>query len=166
MPSIECTLGRHACGCTTPGDVGIELSAAPASRAAHCLCGLTATHPSSSHLAPASPSASQAVWVQAQRAGNVPNDSQALFPNIWKWKKPGYQNVCSDFVATLPPEDRAGVDFPNKAGYYEAGSAPPATPLPLHALVSGPWYIITTKLPSRWLSAFEIVHSIVPSATR
>ena len=62
--------------------------------------------------------------VQAQRAGNVPNDSQALFPNIWEWKKPGYVNACTDFVASLSPEDRAGVDFSNNAGFFEAGSAP------------------------------------------
>ena len=73
--------------------------------------------------------------LQWQRAGVQAPDSVSLFPKIWEDKKPGYENVCSDFVATLTPQQRAGVDFPNFAGYYEAGSAHPLTPTmhPPHA---------------------------------
>lgn len=69
------------------------------------------------------------VAVQAQRAGNIPADSATMFPNIWKWKKPGYEDVCSEYVQSLPQADQANVDFPNKAGYYEAGSTPPFSTL-------------------------------------
>lgn len=71
--------------------------------------------------------------MQAQRAGNIPNDSMALFPNVWEWKRPGYVNACSDFMASLSPEDRAGVDFPNNAGFFEAGSESSFSPLQMHA---------------------------------
>ena len=62
--------------------------------------------------------------MQAQRAGVQAPDSVNLFPNIWEWKKPGYTNVCTDFLKSIPAADRAKVDFPRKAGYFEAGSAP------------------------------------------
>lgn len=62
--------------------------------------------------------------VQGQRAGKRAKDSLGLFPNVWKWKKPGFLNACSDLVKTLPPKARAEADFPNKIGYFEAGSAP------------------------------------------
>lgn len=66
---------------------------------------------------------SRVLFVQAQRAGVKAADSQALFPGLWEWKQPGYQNMCSDAVKTLKPADRAAVDFPKNAGYFEAGSA-------------------------------------------
>eukprot|EP00892_Ulva_mutabilis_P000071 jgi/Ulvmu1/10064/UM006_0011.1 len=78
----------------------------------------------------------QFAFYEAQRAGVKPNDSAALFPNIWEWKNPGYTNICSDFLKTVPAADRAKADFATKAGYFEAGNA---------VLVTGPTAFTATQ---------------------
>eukprot|EP00892_Ulva_mutabilis_P000083 jgi/Ulvmu1/10075/UM006_0022.1 len=95
-------------------------------------------------------------FYEAQRAGNIPKDSVTLFPNIWQWKKPGYENVCSDFVATLSPADRAQVDFPNKAGYYEAGNA---------VLVTGPAAFALTQASIGALQHMPKLANLTPAAS-
>ena len=63
-------------------------------------------------------------WLQAQRAGMQASDSVNLFPNIWEWKQPGYEHICSDFLATLTPEEQLQADLQQYPGFFEAGSAP------------------------------------------
>lgn len=59
-------------------------------------------------------------------------DSADLFPQVWTWKKPGFTNICSDFLADdtlLAAEDKTNVNLKNWPGYFEAGSAPSHAPL-------------------------------------
>lgn len=67
------------------------------------------------------------VAMQGQRAGVQASDSVSLFPNIWEWKKPGYENICQGFLQTLTPAERQNVDFKNFPGYFEAGSTAPSS---------------------------------------
>eukprot|EP00892_Ulva_mutabilis_P000082 jgi/Ulvmu1/10074/UM006_0021.1 len=93
-------------------------------------------------------------YYEAQRAGMPPNDSAALFPNVWEWKKPGYVNACSDFLATLSPEDRAGVDFSNNAGFFEAGNA---------VIVTGPSAFTATQRSIGALQFMPQLEAMTPS---
>ena len=62
--------------------------------------------------------------MQAQRAGPQAGDSLGLFPGVWEWKQPGYEDMCTDLLASLTPEQQAAAGLRRTPGYFEAGSAP------------------------------------------
>eukprot|EP00892_Ulva_mutabilis_P000076 jgi/Ulvmu1/10069/UM006_0016.1 len=75
-------------------------------------------------------------FYEGQRAGVQPPDSVELFPNVWEWKQPGYENICTGFLETLTAAEREDVDFTTFPGYFEAGNA---------VLVTAPTAFVTVQ---------------------
>lgn len=63
--------------------------------------------------------------VQAQRAGRAAPDSAQLFPTVWAWKEPGYENVCTEALKEYDAGDGEFSNLKDFPGYFEAGSTLP-----------------------------------------
>lgn len=85
-------------------------------------------------------------FMEAQRCGTLPADATTLAPQVWKWKKPAFANVCGTYQKQLSEAQRADAGMAANAGYFEAGSAQPS-PLPPPC---------RPRCPSLWLSAERV----------
>ena len=61
-------------------------------------------------------------FMEAQRSGTRPADA-TLAPQVWKWKRPAFVNVCATYQKSLSAAQRAEAGLQANAGYFEAGSA-------------------------------------------
>jgi hypothetical protein len=64
-----------------------------------------------------------AVVMQAQRAGKKPPDAEATFGEVWRWKKPAFENLCSTYVKELGRDHAQALHLDHYAGYFQSGSA-------------------------------------------
>eukprot|EP00892_Ulva_mutabilis_P000075 jgi/Ulvmu1/10068/UM006_0015.1 len=92
-------------------------------------------------------------FYEAQRAGVRPQESPELFPGVWEWKKPAYENMCTEYLNSLPAKDRKAVDFPNFPGYFEAGNA---------VLVTAPTAFVTIQQAIGALQFMPLLAKMTP----